>query len=431
MTNTKTHTKPLVPQLRFKEFDDEWEKKKLGDISSKVAYGMNSAAITFDGKHKYLRITDIDEDSREFKSDSLTSPDGLIEDKFKMKLNDIVFARTGASTGKSYLYNPKDGNLYYAGFLIKFNIAKADSYFVYSQTFRESYRKWVQVYSMRSGQPGLNAEEYKNLKFAIPSLKEQQKIAAFLTAVDDKISQLTRKKELLAQYKKGVMQQLFPSTGSGQVPELRFQPEGSTTSLRGTKQSASNENQFPDWEEKRLGEVGKIVSGLTYSPNDIVNEDNGVLVLRSSNVQDGKLAFDDNVYVKVDSFNAVQRNDILICVRNGSKRLIGKNAIINEKVEGVAFGAFMSVYRSENNSFLFHYFGSEDYNREVQKNLGATINSINGSDLKKFKVPFPSLKEQQKIASYLSALDDKIEAVQLQIEQTSAFKKGLLQQLFV
>jgi type I restriction enzyme S subunit len=206
------------------------------------------------------------------------------------------------------------------------------------------------------------------------------------------------------------MQKLF----SGQ---LRFKDE--------------NGKAYPDWEEKRLGEVGKIVSGLTYSPDD--KNEEGVLVLRSSNVHSRKVTYTDNVFVNVEEggFNPLEENDILICVRNGSKRLIGKNALISGKSIGVAFGAFMTVYRRESNLFLFHYFDSVDYKKEVHKNLGATINSINGSDLKKFKIPFPSQPEQQKIATYLSGIDTKIEAVTNQITQTQTFKKGLLQQLFV
>ena len=222
----------------------------------------------------------------------------------------------------------------------------------------------------------------------------------------------------MEQYKKGVMQQLFPSTGSGyRSGKLRFKDQ--------------NGNPYPDWEEKRLGEVGNIVSGLTYSPDDI--DESGVLVLRSSNVHGRQVTFDDNVYVNVidGKFNPVEENDILICVRNGSKRLIGKNALIKGDAIGVAFGAFMSVYRSASNLFLFHYFDTVDYKKEVHKNLGATINSINGSDLKKFKIPFPCEEEQQKIATYLSIIDTKIENVNQQITQTQNFKKGLLQQMFV
>ena len=121
--------------------------------------------------------------------------------------------------------------------------------------------------------------------------------------------------------------------------------------LRFKKEDGSD---FDDWEEKKLGEVGEIINGLTYSPKNINTK--GVLVLRSSNVKNRTLKFDDNVFVLTESFNPVKENDILICVRNGSKRLIGKNVIIDKENEGVAFGAFMTVYRSTFNSFLYGWF---------------------------------------------------------------------------
>jgi type I restriction enzyme, S subunit len=176
-----------VPKVRFKEFSGEWEQKTLGEVSNKIFYGIGSSAINFDGLNKYLRITDIDESSRTFIPNPLTSPDGVIEDKYKLVKGDIVFARTGASVGKSYLYKEKDGNLIYAGFLIKFHIKKANPNFVYHNTFREYYNNWVKVMSVRSGQPGLNAEEYKQLPINLPSNEEQEKVASFLTSVDTKI----------------------------------------------------------------------------------------------------------------------------------------------------------------------------------------------------------------------------------------------------
>lgn len=189
--------------------------------------------------------------------------------------------------------------------------------------------------------------------------------------------------------------------------------------------------RFPEfteeWETKKLGEIGEIVNGLTYSPNDIA--ENGVLVLRSSNVKNRSLAFEDNVYVRTDNYNPVQENDILICVRNGSKNLIGKNALINKENEGVAFGAFMSIYRSSFNTFLFHWFDTNEYKEIVYKNLGATINSINGSDLRKFKVPFPSIEEQKKLASFLSIVDERIQTQNKIIEQLETLIKGLCQNL--
>lgn len=116
-------------------------------------YGMNSAAVGFDGIHKYIRITDIDENARMFRPNPLTSPNGIIDIRYKLSEGDIVFARTGASVGKSYIYNRNDGELYFAGFLIKFSVISGDPYFIFCQTLQESYNKWVQVMSTRSGQP--------------------------------------------------------------------------------------------------------------------------------------------------------------------------------------------------------------------------------------------------------------------------------------
>ena len=182
------------------------------------------------------------------------------------------------------------------------------------------------------------------------------------------------------------------------------------------------------WDKKTLGEIGEIVNGITYNPSQI--QESGVLVLRSSNVQGGRLSFEDNVFITVDKYNPVKLNDILICVRNGSQRLIGKNAIINKEFDQVGFGAFMTVYRSDFNPFLQHWFQTVDYYKNVHKNLGATINSINGSDLKKFKVPFPKINEQQKIADFLTAVDKRIELLEKKKTLLETYKKGVMQKIF-
>lgn len=182
-----------------------------------------------------------------------------------------------------------------------------------------------------------------------------------------------------------------------------------------------------DWEVKKLGELGETLNGLTYSPKDIVEENEGILVLRSSNIQNDNLVFDDNVFVKSKNlkYNPVELNDILICVRNGSKSLIGKNALITEEAKGMAFGAFMSIYRSELNSYLYHCFKSEIYQNHINKNLGATINSINGSDLKQFPFPLPPLPEQQKIAEVLSTWDKAIQDTDAIIKKLQDRNKAL------
>lgn len=185
-----------------------------------------------------------------------------------------------------------------------------------------------------------------------------------------------------------------------------------------------------DWEVKKLGDLGKVISGLTYKPEDI-SEENGTLVLRSSNIKEGHLVFGDNVFVKINEgdYNPVKENDILICVRNGSKSLIGKNALITKKAEGLAFGAFMAIFRSDFNKYLYQIFNTDVYYREIHKNLGATINSINGSDLKEFRIPIPPLPEQQKIAEILSTWDNAIDNCKKIIKKLKKRNKGLAQQL--
>jgi type I restriction enzyme, S subunit len=184
------------------------------------------------------------------------------------------------------------------------------------------------------------------------------------------------------------------------------------------------------WEEKELNELGSLVSGLTYSPDDV--KESGLLVLRSSNIQNGAISLEDKVYVipDVKGVNLSQPNDILICVRNGSKSLIGKNALIPEGLPICTHGAFMTVFRSKSWKFVFQLFQTKAYQKQVDGDLGATINSINGRHLMKYKFVVPSPEEQQKIADCLSSLDELIEAEDQKLEALQRHKKGLMQELF-
>ncbi|WP_288221637.1 restriction endonuclease subunit S [uncultured Clostridium sp.] len=186
-----------------------------------------------------------------------------------------------------------------------------------------------------------------------------------------------------------------------------------------------------EWEIKKLKELGKSLIGLTYSPDDLVDEGNGTLVLRSSNIRDNRIVFDDNKYVNKDIQEKliVKENDILICSRNGSKDLIGKCALIDKKAEGSSFGAFMTIYRSKYNKYLFNVFASYMFKRQIYNNLGATINQITTDNLNNFKVILPTIKEQEKIASILSTVDEQIDNIDELIQKNKELKKGLMQQL--
>ncbi len=168
------------------------------------------------------------------------------------------------------------------------------------------------------------------------------------------------------------------------------------------------------WEIKRLKYLGEAIIGLTYSPDDVVDsEDEGTLVLRSSNVQNRALAFDDNVFVNkpIPEHLKTRKGDILICARNGSRALIGKNAQIDERAEGMTFGAFMSVFRSPYNDYLSKVFNSALFEYQSGTFLTATINQLTTANLNSFEVPLPPKSERQTIANFLDHETAKIDTL--------------------
>lgn len=404
-----------VPQLRFKQFHDEWLEISLGDVSKNVMYGMNAAAIPFDGLNKYIRITDIDEETRAFIPSPLTSPDGKIENKYKLKNGDIVFARTGASVGKSYLYKEKDGNLLFAGFLVKFSITDAHPYFVYTNTLTESYKGWVTVMSMRSGQPGVNAEELKEYKFLTPGVPEQTKIANFLTIVDEKISQLTRKHDLLTQYKKGVMQQIFSQA-------LRFKDEDG--------------REFPEWEEKKIGKISNIIiAGGTPSTLKIEYWKGNIRWMNSGELNLKKV------------YEVENRITELGLSKSSTKMIPPKCVLIGLAGQGKTRGtiAMNMIELCTNQSIASIFPNPKVFNEEfLYQNLDARYDEIRGLStgdggrgglnlqiIKSITIPFPCIQEQAKIANFLTTIDDKITATKAQLAAVKQYKQGLLQQMFV
>jgi len=188
------------------------------------------------------------------------------------------------------------------------------------------------------------------------------------------------------------------------------------------------------WEVKKLKYVGQAVIGLTYKPENVTDEETGTLVFRASNVNGGKLVYKDNVFVqmKIPEHLITKAGDILICVRSGSRHLIGKNALIEEDSAGHSFGAFMTVFRSNVNNFLSHVFKSQLF--EVQSGLfnTSTVNQLTQSSLYNFQVAFPPLPEQQAIADFLdrktTQIDTLIEKKQRQIELLQEQRTALINQ---
>ncbi|WP_275315262.1 restriction endonuclease subunit S [Tenacibaculum bernardetii] len=175
------------------------------------------------------------------------------------------------------------------------------------------------------------------------------------------------------------------------------------------------------WEVKRLKFLGDAIGGVTYSPKDIVeNEEEGTLVLRSSNIQKGELYLEDNVYIntEIQEKKTLRNGDILICSRNGSRHLIGKNICIDERTEGETFGAFMMIFRSKNSKFLYQFFNSPIFKSQSGLFLTATINQLTSGTLNNFYIAIPkSLEEQTQIANYLNQKTAQLDTLIAKKEQ--------------
>lgn len=245
---------------------------------------------------------------------------------------------------------------------------------------------------------------FKALQIILPPLHEQRAIATALSDVEAllvALEQLVAKKRDL---KRAAMQQLL--TGQTRLPGFSG-----------------------EWEETTLGAIGECVIGLTYHPDNVV--EHGLLVLRSSNVQGGRLAYENNVYVdlEVNDRLMTRPGDILVCVRNGSRSLIGKSAVIDECAAGTTFGAFMTVYRTTHWRFISHAFQSESIQRQIRDNIGATINQITNKDMKALRVKLPSACEQTAIATVLSDMDAELAALEQRLAKTRSLKQGMMQEL--
>lgn len=250
-------------------------------------------------------------------------------------------------------------------------------------------------------------DNFNKTTIPLPPIEEQHRIASALTSIDNLIDSLDRLIAKKRDIKQGAMQQLL----SGKKR------------LKGFTEP---------WVEKKLGDVVTNSIGLTYSPNNVKKY--GTLVLRSSNIKNGKLIFEDNVFVEmsIPERAKVHTNDLLVCVRNGSKALIGKSAVITEDAEGMAFGAFMTILRANGieQIFLNYYWQTDFIQKQVRDNMGATINQITNADISDFDIYVPSsLPEQQAIASILTSMDNELSALEAKRKKYEQIKRGMMQQL--
>lgn len=404
------------PEIRYGQFTDAWEQLKLGDLASSLEYGLNAAAKDFDGVNKYLRITDIDENSREFVKDGLTSPDIELDkaDNYLLSKGDILFARTGASVGKTYKYRETDGKVYYAGFLIRAHINEDnDSEFVYQKTLTDAYDNFIKITSQRSGQPGVNAHEYASFKLAVPSKYEQVKIGDFFKQIDELITLQQRKYEKTVNMKNALLEKMFPKNGEDK-PEIRF------------------EEFSYNWERRNLSDIVAITGGGTpstvieeywngdidwYSPTEIGSE-----VYATGSVK----KITEQGLAKSSAKILPANRTILFTSRAG----IGDMAILAK--DGATNQGFQSLVLDEKTNVYFLYSMGYKIKKYALKNAsGSTFLEISGKVLGRMEVFIPTLEEQNKIGAFFKEMDQLITLQHQELEKLKNIKKALLQKMLV
>ena len=413
--------KRRVPKLRFPGFTGDWEQRKLGECMDSFEYGLNAAAKEYDGMHKYIRITDIDDETHNFIQSNLTSPDidfnSDVSD-YKLNINDIVFARTGASVGKTYLYNPNDGDLYYAGFLIRGKVNEAcDAGFIYQNTLTKDYDSFIRITSQRSGQPGVNSKEYATFRLNIPCKDEQEKISNFLNSLDKLFTLHQRKLDNLKLRKKALLQKLFPKNGE-RYPELRF--PGFTDA----------------WEQRKLGDLLILLKDGSHGTHK--NTDAGVYLLSAKNIKNGRInIMPDDRIISWDDYNVIHKNyelqigDILLTIVGS----IGETAIFNLKTK-VTFQrsvAFLRPNSNLNNGFLYTLINTDRFQNQLQtKQVVSAQPGIYLGDLATIDITYPkNILEQEKIYNIFREIENSITLHQRKLDHLQLQKKALLQQMFV
>ena len=396
-------------KLRFPEFTGEWEVRKLGELIKvnmcKRIFSNQTASI---GEVPFYKIGTLGD-----KADSYISRELFEEykDKYNYPRKGEILITCSGTVGKTVIYDGRDSyyqdsnivwlnndNKIICNSIIKIIISRIDwNRKLNSTTITRLYN-----------------DDIRSLIIEFPTEKEeQQKIGDFFMLLDKRIEQQEQKIALLKDYKKGMMQKIFSQ-------KIRFKDE--------------NGNDYPDWEEKKLGEIGVFYRGHSYKATDVSSE--GLLVLRSNNISNDSITLSTGLqYVTKKCNNEIilENNDIVICMANGSKNLVGKSGVFykNDEFKDVTVGAFCSIYRSKIN--LSRYLFQTDKYKKYLSILfsGTNINNLKNSDLEKLKFRLPKIEEEKKITLLLQKFDKNIESQEGILKSFKSHKIVLFSKMFI
>jgi type I restriction enzyme S subunit len=409
------------PSLRFPEFNGDWESKKLGEIAKfKVTNSFSRDNLNYENGSvknihygdihtKFQTLFDITKEFVPFINEEISI--NRISDDFYCKEGDIIFADASEDlndVGKSIEIVNLNNEKILSGlhtllarpientFKIGFN-----GYLFKSNTVRQQIQKESQGSKVLS----INVGRISGIEISFPTIPEQQEIAIFLAAVDKKLQALKQKKNLLLQYKKGVLQQIFSQ-------ELRFKDD--------------NGDDFADWEEKKLGDIAKFYSGGTPLTTKRQYFGGTIPFIRSGEINSDKTEqFITEEGLKNSSAKMVEIGNILYALYGATSGEVGIS-----KIHGAINQAVLCIKSVENHFFIYSFLKFEKENI-IKTFLQGGQGNLSADIVKKININIPYFEEQTKIANFLSAIDDKINHCQLQIEKTEVWKKGLLQGMFV
>ena len=405
----------MFPRLRFKKFDGDWEKTTIGAKSETVTSGSRDWAQYYsDSGDKFIRMTNLVRNGINLDLSDLRFvqlPVGSNEGKrTSLEKGDILISIT-AELGKLGWIPEGLGTAYINQHTALVRMKNTlDSKFVAYALSTEKYNNKLNSLNDSGAKAGLNLGSIRSFELTIPSKPEQTQIASFLSVVDEKISQLTQKFELLSKYKQGMMQKLFSQ-------QLRFK--------------ADDGSDFGAWETTTLGQTGKFIGGGTPSKENSEFWEGSIPWISSSDLTEESI-FKINItrFISQNALNQsatklVLANSILIVSRVG----VGKVAITPNEI--CTSQDFTSLTLHKGSSIFFAYLIKSLTPYLLEMNQGTSIKGFIKDDLANLELKIPCIEEQTKIANFLSAIDQKIEVVAQQIEQAKTWKKGLLQQMFI
>ena len=417
MAKINDSVKKKVPELRFKGFTDDWEERKLGELSNIVGGGTPSTSNPeyWDGDIDWYAPAEIGEQSYVSKSKKTITELGLKKSSARiLPVGTVLFTSRAGIGNTAILAKEATTNQGFQSIVPVQN--KLDSYFIFSRT--NELKRYGEVTGAGSTFVEVSGKQMSKMSIMVPELSEQQKIGSFFKQLDDTIALHQRKLDLLKEQKKGYLQKMFPKNGA-KVPELRFA------------------GFADDWEERKLGEIGSFKNGMNFGKDAMghgspfVNLQN---IFGKNIVEDTTLELAESTEKQKVEYSLI-KGDVLFIRSSVKPSGVGEAALVDSNLPDTTYSGFIIRFRPKidiDNNFKRFVFGTKYVRNQIMARATSSANTnINQDSLSLIQVGLPNLKEQEKIGSFFKHLDDTIALHQRKLDLLKEQKKGFLQKMFV